>query len=89
MTDTVKVDIEHDYYCSFICDTIVVKALEDIQENEEVFNCYGIGFRGMNREQRQIALRSLYHFECKCEICSDQSKEVVSDYWRFKYIPYN
>lgn len=60
----------------FICDTIVVKALEDISENEEIFNCYGIDYRGMNREQRQIACRSLYHFECKCIICSDQSKEV-------------
>ncbi|XP_030763066.1 SET and MYND domain-containing protein 4-like [Sitophilus oryzae] len=60
----------------FICDTIVVKALEDIQENEEIFNCYGIDYRGMNKDQRQIACRSLYHFECKCVICSDQSKEV-------------
>ncbi|KAJ8910841.1 hypothetical protein NQ315_015576 [Exocentrus adspersus] len=60
----------------FICDTIIVKALEDIQENEEVFNCYGIDYRGMNREQRQIACRSLYHFECKCSICTDPSKEV-------------
>ncbi|XP_057661790.1 SET and MYND domain-containing protein 4-like isoform X1 [Diorhabda carinulata] len=60
----------------FICDTIVVKALEDIKENEEVFNCYGIDYRGMNREQRQIACRTLYHFECKCLICSDPLKEV-------------
>ncbi|KAJ8964737.1 hypothetical protein NQ314_004668 [Rhamnusium bicolor] len=60
----------------FICDTIIVKALEDISENDEVFNCYGIDYRGMNRKQRQIACRSLYHFECKCVICIDPSKEV-------------
>ncbi|ENN79834.1 hypothetical protein YQE_03657, partial [Dendroctonus ponderosae] len=60
----------------FICDTIVVKAIEDIEANEEIFNCYGIDYRGMNREQRQIACKSLYHFDCKCVICSDQSKEV-------------
>ncbi|XP_050315438.1 SET and MYND domain-containing protein 4-like [Anthonomus grandis grandis] len=60
----------------FICDTLVVKALEDIPERDEVFNCYGIDYRGMSRHQRQVACRSLYHFECKCVICSDQSKEV-------------
>ncbi|XP_019867309.1 SET and MYND domain-containing protein 4 [Aethina tumida] len=60
----------------FICDTIVVKALEDISENEEIFNCYGIDYRGMNREYRQIACRNIYHFECKCVICSDPTKEV-------------
>ncbi|CAH0547824.1 unnamed protein product [Brassicogethes aeneus] len=60
----------------FICDTIVVKALEDIEEEEEIFNCYGIDYRGMNREYRQIACRNIYHFECKCVICSDPAKEV-------------
>ncbi|CAG9864473.1 unnamed protein product [Phyllotreta striolata] len=60
----------------FICDTIVVKALEDIQEQEEILNCYGIDYRGMNREQRQIACKGLYHFECKCVICSDPAQEV-------------
>lgn len=57
-----------------------MKALEDISENEEVFNCYGIDYRGMNREQRQLACRSLYHFECKCVICIDPSKEVVNEF---------
>ncbi|CAH1968869.1 unnamed protein product [Acanthoscelides obtectus] len=60
----------------FICDTIVVKALDDISENKEIYNCYGIDYRIMNREQRQMACRSLYHFDCKCEICTNPSKEV-------------
>jgi hypothetical protein len=60
----------------FICDTIVVKALEDIPQNEEIFNCYGIDYRGMVREQRQYACRKLYHFECKCVICSDPANEL-------------
>jgi hypothetical protein len=65
-------------FSSFICDTIVVKALEDIPQNEEIFNCYGIDYRGMVREQRQYACRKLYHFECKCVICSDPANELVS-----------
>ncbi|XP_066256363.1 SET and MYND domain-containing protein 4-like [Euwallacea similis] len=60
----------------FICDTIVVKALEDISENQEIFNCYGVDYRTTSREERQKLCRSLYHFECKCEICSDELKEM-------------
>ncbi|KAL1516683.1 hypothetical protein ABEB36_000563 [Hypothenemus hampei] len=60
----------------FICDTIIVKALEDIRENEEVFNCYGVTYRGMTKEHRQKICRSLYHFECKCIICSNPENEV-------------
>ncbi|XP_044254997.1 SET and MYND domain-containing protein 4-like [Tribolium madens] len=60
----------------FMCDTIVVKALEDIAQNEEIFNCYGIDYRGMEREQRQYACKELYHFECKCVICSDPAHEL-------------
>nr|CAI5865838.1 unnamed protein product [Callosobruchus analis] len=61
----------------FVCDTIVVKALEDISENEEIYNCYGIDYRAMTKDQRQMACRSLYHFECKCVICLDPTNEAV------------
>ncbi|KAL3285325.1 hypothetical protein HHI36_019434 [Cryptolaemus montrouzieri] len=60
----------------FVCDTIVVKALEDIQINEEVFNCYGIDYRAMGRTERQKYCLSLYNFECNCVICLDPMKEI-------------
>ncbi|VEN37449.1 unnamed protein product [Callosobruchus maculatus] len=51
--------------------------LQDISENEEIYNCYGIDYRTMTRDQRQMACRGLYHFECKCEICVDPTNEMA------------
>ncbi|XP_045465214.1 SET and MYND domain-containing protein 4-like isoform X2 [Harmonia axyridis] len=60
----------------FVCDTIVVKALEDIKKDEEICNCYGICYRNMNKIERQQNCSQLYHFKCNCVICSDPSKEM-------------
>ncbi|XP_044752076.1 SET and MYND domain-containing protein 4-like isoform X4 [Coccinella septempunctata] len=60
----------------FVCDTIVVKALETIKENEEIYNCYGIYYRDMNRNERQNNCSQLYQFQCRCVICSDPTKEM-------------
>lgn len=61
----------------FVCDTIVVKASEDISEGQEVLNSYGINYRSMNKEERKEALKSLYFFDCKCTICADPLQEIV------------
>ncbi|XP_023312598.1 uncharacterized protein LOC111692728, partial [Anoplophora glabripennis] len=61
---------------SFIRDRIVVKALEDIPEGGEILNCYGIDYRALDRNQRQIACLETYRFVCKCEICEDPLKEI-------------
>ncbi|KAK9882070.1 hypothetical protein WA026_018917 [Henosepilachna vigintioctopunctata] len=60
----------------FICDTIVVRAVNDIKKETEIFNCYGIHYRAMRRCERQKQLLDLYNFECKCVICSDQTQEM-------------
>lgn len=67
----------HGLFFSFICDTIVVKALEDIAQNQEIFNCYGIDYRMMTREERQSACKKRYYFECKCTICANPERELV------------
>lgn len=57
---------------------VVVKAIRDIKKGDEIFNCYGIDYRFMNKEQRQENLFTLYSFICDCEVCSDSVLEVVS-----------
>lgn len=61
-------------------DTAVVSAVEDISKNEQVFNCYGIDYRTMDRASRQKNLKDRYCFSCTCCVCtSDKVLEYVSE----------
>lgn len=62
---------------SYIDDTVIVRALEDLDVGDEVFNCYGTDYRFYDKDYRQKQLKELYFFECKCVICNDPSKEIV------------
>ncbi|XP_012219743.1 SET and MYND domain-containing protein 4-like [Linepithema humile] len=55
---------------SFMDDVLIVKAVRDIKENEEIVHCYGPDFRRMPRSERQERLKSQYCFKCSCNACT-------------------
>ncbi|CAL1689834.1 unnamed protein product [Lasius platythorax] len=55
---------------SFLDQTLIVKAIKDIKEGEEVLHCYGVEFRRMSKVDRQESLESQYCFTCNCKACT-------------------
>ncbi|KAM0725205.1 SET and MYND domain-containing protein 4 [Formica fusca] len=55
---------------SFLDQTLVVKAIQDIKEGEEILHCYGVDFRRMSKADRQESLESQYCFTCNCKACT-------------------
>ncbi|XP_072746541.1 SET and MYND domain-containing protein 4 [Anoplolepis gracilipes] len=55
---------------SFLDQTLIVKAIKDIKEGEEVFHCYGVDFRRMLKADRQEILENQYCFTCNCKACT-------------------
>jgi len=56
-------------FASYFGNTVISKAVRDINAGEEVFNCYGLYYRAMRTEKRQRHLKDQYMFECKCNAC--------------------
>lgn len=56
--------------------TLTVYATRNINRNEEIFNCYGPNYKLMERQDRQMALRQQYCFDCACNKCKD--KETIT-----------
>ncbi|EFN62504.1 SET and MYND domain-containing protein 4 [Camponotus floridanus] len=55
---------------SFLDQTLIVKAIQDIKEGEEILHCYGVDFRRMPKAERQESLESQYYFTCNCKACT-------------------
>lgn len=60
---------------SFLGHILITKATRDIAAGEEVFNCYGVDFRRMLRQQRQEKMKSQYCFKCNCVACTKPEYE--------------
>ncbi|XP_054713862.1 SET and MYND domain-containing protein 4-like [Uloborus diversus] len=59
---------------SFHRNVLIVRAICDIDEGKEVFNCYGPHFRRMPREDRQRSLLEQYFFLCECDSCVNEDE---------------
>lgn len=55
---------------------LTIYASRNIEQNEEVFNCYGPHYKLMNKEERQSALEQQYCFQCECEKCKSNDDTV-------------
>lgn len=55
----------------FYGDSCVVKAIRNLEDREELSIDYGFVYYLTERQQREMALRSQYHFTCVCEACQE------------------
>jgi len=56
--------------------SIMVKAVRDINEGEELFICYGAHHKWQTRTARQKLLKESYFFDCACEACCKDLQPV-------------
>ena len=61
----------------FYGDVCVLRAIRNLADREELSIDYGYVFYLTEKQQRQMALKSQYHFECYCEAC-EQSWPIRS-----------
>ena len=52
-----------------------MRAIRDVRQGDEVFNCYGPHYRRMRRTERLEVLQAQYCFTCTCELCLDTNTE--------------
>lgn len=52
-----------------------MRAIKDVKQGDEVFNCYGPHYRRMKRSERIEVLKAQYQFACSCNFCGDDSIE--------------
>jgi hypothetical protein len=64
-----KHSCEPNVMSSFYKSKIIVRAIRDIDQGEEVFNCYGPHIGRHPIEHRRKILESQYHFSCHCHYC--------------------
>lgn len=66
---------------SFQKDTLIVRAVKEVEEGGEIFNCYGPHSYRMSFEERQQLLKDQYFFECHCQSCRNalQQKTLAPD----------
>lgn len=62
-------------FFSFQGNKLIVRAIRDVQEGDEVFNCYGPHYRRMRRSERLEVLEAQYCFNCTCDSCLDTNTE--------------
>lgn len=68
---------------------LIIISNKDIQKNDEIFNCYGINYKLMNRNTRRNYLKQQYFFECNCIHCTNDNSDneyYVSMYLYIKYV---
>ena len=68
---------------SFDKDTLTVYAVKDIEEGGEIFNSYGPNCRLMPKNDRKMALKEQYFFNCNCDKCSLDNNEDFLIYFCF------
>lgn len=56
---------------------LTIYATRRIDENEEIFNCYGPNYKLMDKDERQNALKQQYCFDCKCIKCTSNDPTAV------------
>jgi hypothetical protein len=61
--------------CSLQGNTLIVRAIRNVRQGDEVFNCYGPHYRRMRRTERLEALEAQYCFTCTCDSCLDKNTE--------------
>ncbi|XP_046648250.1 SET and MYND domain-containing protein 4-like [Daphnia pulicaria] len=64
---------------SFQGNTLIVRAIRNVRQGDEVFNCYGPHYRRMRRSERVEALEAQYCFTCTCDSCLDKNTEDFQD----------
>ena len=64
---------------SFVGSTLIVRAIKDVPEGGQVFNCYGPHYRRMRRSDRLESLQMQYRFTCTCPHCLDEETEDFQD----------
>lgn len=58
---------------------LTIFTTDEVQEGEEVLNCYGPNYKLMSYQERQDSLRLQYNFNCNCIKCQEHNDEYVSD----------
>lgn len=74
-------------YRYFVGPNIVVRAIKNIKEGEEVSENYGPIFTTVLKAKRQADLINQYWFECNCPPCKDDwpsYEQMTENYMRFK-----
>ncbi|KAJ8670509.1 hypothetical protein QAD02_001768 [Eretmocerus hayati] len=51
--------------------TMITRALEPINEGDQIFTCYGGGYQYMARSERRSKMMQEYYFSCDCIACVD------------------
>ena len=64
---------------SFVGNQLIVRAIKDVPEGGEVFNCYGPHYRRMPRTERIESLEMQYRFTCTCPHCLDTETDDFQD----------
>ncbi|XP_021368116.1 SET and MYND domain-containing protein 4-like [Mizuhopecten yessoensis] len=63
---------------SFDRDSLVVRAVRDVKEGMEIYNCYGPHHKRMSGADRRQILKEQYFFDCQCNACVlDSSQNLV------------
>ncbi|XP_045611471.1 SET and MYND domain-containing protein 4 isoform X2 [Procambarus clarkii] len=55
---------------SFQKDLLIIRTIEDVNPNDQIFNCYGPHYCRQTRQERQESLKRQYFFTCKCVPCT-------------------
>lgn len=58
-------------------DVVVLHAIRDIEQGEELFNSYGADYRWQLLSQRQKLLKESYFFDCCCTACAAKKQPLT------------
>ncbi|KAM7345546.1 SET and MYND domain containing, class 4, member 1 isoform 2-T2 [Cochliomyia hominivorax] len=64
---------------------ISIFALRNLNKGDEITNCYDVDYRKGKQDSRRERLQQTYHFECKCENCT-QPQEKDKEFDRLGYV---
>ncbi|XP_060070783.1 SET and MYND domain-containing protein 4-like [Ylistrum balloti] len=63
---------------SFDRDSLVVRAVRDVKDGMEIYNCYGPHHKRMSGPDRRQILKDQYFFDCQCSAClMDDGQNVM------------
>ncbi|KAB7498212.1 SET and MYND domain-containing protein 4 [Armadillidium nasatum] len=66
---------------SFNGSTLIIHSIEDINKEDQIFNCYGPHACRQQRKERQAALQQQYFFQCCCKACTDDKLLIKEKSW--------